>query len=76
MSHLQKQQQQQMSLGGFPSLVQYHESLGSTLATVYPEYRWQVWRFDSMVPRYYWNNPQNRLHYFEWTAKQLHVRII
>ena len=43
------------------------------LLRVYPEHKWEVWRFDCGF-RSYWSDPNNRLLYFESLARQLGFR--
>src|SRR5690606_14683939 len=45
----------------------------NALVFVYPDTNWNIWKF-SRVPSEFWEDKDNRIHYFEWVADQLDVK--
>jgi hypothetical protein len=42
---------------------------------IFPEHKWQEWRFENYVSVGYWDVRQNRRDFFEWAAAELHLSI-
>ena len=40
--------------------------------TLYPEYPWLPWKFDT-IPRRFWENSENRRNFFDWVKTQLSI---
>lgn len=53
-------------------LVYYDGCLAKAVMNVYPEYKWQPWRFVK-APKGYWQSTQNLRDYIEWLGKQLGI---
>src|SRR5690348_16261120 len=43
----------------------YNNSPGKALHILYPEHKWQLWKF-SKVPLDYWKDTANQTSFFEW----------
>jgi hypothetical protein len=39
------------------------------LSSVYPEYEWLPWRFET-TPKYFWNDISNQRKFMEWLQKE------
>ena len=56
--------------GGRGLLMQHNGSLIRALLAVFPERKWQCWKY-GMVPVGFWQNLRNQRAYFDWLAEQL-----
>jgi len=59
--------------GGSGLLTHYGGSISKALKTVYPEYKWQFWKF-STVPVGEWEELANQRAYFDWYAKEYGIQ--
>jgi hypothetical protein len=50
----------------------YNGSLVHALTSIYPQFDWKPWRFNS-VPQKYWKNRQNQRNFFDWIAEQIGI---
>jgi hypothetical protein len=50
----------------------YQSSLPKALAAIYPEFKWETWKFNQ-VTKHYWDDKENLRTYFEWLAKKLNI---
>jgi hypothetical protein len=50
----------------------FNGSLATALLQVYPEYNWQLWRFDK-APNGFWKEKGNIMDYLEWLAEVLNI---
>lgn len=57
--------------GGKKYLAKYDNSLTKTLQQVYPEHHWIPWKFDSPLPKGFWDNLSNQRYFFDWLGKYL-----
>src|SRR5262249_45690956 len=48
----------------------YNGSPSKALATVYPEYPWKLWKFDTL-PRGFWNDMNNQRSFFDCLGQEL-----
>eukprot|EP01114_Cavostelium_apophysatum_P005470 TRINITY_DN1649_c1_g4_i2.p1 TRINITY_DN1649_c1_g4~~TRINITY_DN1649_c1_g4_i2.p1 ORF type:complete len:470 (+),score=99.43 TRINITY_DN1649_c1_g4_i2:214-1623(+) len=62
-------------LGGKPLLLLHKNSLPRTLLSVYPEHKWQLWRFKHEVaPNGFWSDKRNQLDFFENLKKEMNIK--
>jgi hypothetical protein len=54
-------------------LLSYYGSFANALQSIYPEHKWEPWMLDK-VPPGYWDDIKNQRKYFDWLAKQLHIK--
>ena len=59
--------------GGHGLLNHYGGSLIKLLLAVYPDFKWQVWRFNQ-PPKGYWNDLKNQREFFDWMELQLGIQ--
>ena len=52
-------------------LHKYNNSPQLFLEAVYPDYEWIPWKFETGVPRYYWDDIENHKKFAEWLFKEL-----
>jgi hypothetical protein len=41
---------------------------------VYSEYEWLPWKFESQIPRHYWDDLKNQRKFLEWAAIELKIK--
>jgi len=58
--------------GGGSMLHYYNRSLSKALATCYPEYKWEPWKF-AQVPRHCWKNSDNTKAFLDSIAKKVGI---
>jgi hypothetical protein len=51
----------------------YAGSLPTALSRVYPDVKWDMWRFKRLPKRMWDNNPQHLTDYFHWLEEQLNI---
>jgi hypothetical protein len=51
----------------------YNHSVYKILSSLFGEYRWKAWLFDS-VPNGYWQNPIHQKEYLDWFALQMNIK--
>jgi len=51
----------------------YGDSLSQALITLYPNHEFLLWKFNK-VPSTFWKNLDNQRKFFDWVAKQLHLK--
>jgi hypothetical protein len=56
-------------LGGGELLRYYHGLLSLLIPAAYPQYKWQIWKFDR-VPQGWWDVHQNQQAFMDWFAFQ------
>src|SRR5690242_17671028 len=56
--------------GGKKLLENYSGFPSEALQHIYPDHNWVVWKF-KRVPYKYWQDPANRLSFFDWLGKTL-----
>lgn len=59
--------------GGSGLLLSEHNSPTLLITSVYPQYPWQVWRFQT-VPHCYWDDKVNQFEYVKWLAREFNVQ--
>lgn len=59
--------------GGDGILVQYNNSISSMLTEVFPDHKWQIWRFQQ-VPKGFYDNLDNKRDYFDWLEDELEIK--
>jgi hypothetical protein len=52
--------------------VEYRGSLTKALANIYPDYPWQIWRFEQ-VPKGFWNDMKNQRDFLNWFGKEMGI---
>jgi len=61
-------------IGGYALINEkYGGSLVKALLAVFPEYNWQIWKFDK-VPKGYWEVKENQKKYFDLLASELQLK--
>jgi hypothetical protein len=63
------------SNGFAPGFLKKYTSHIVGLQSVFPEYNWQMWRFDK-VPRMYWDNEGNVRAYMQWFADKMNIHVL
>lgn len=61
--------------GGWAIIHRYNGSPSSILTTVYPQFSWELWKFDRS-PREFWNDENQVQQYLQWVAKELNIKSI
>src|SRR5687768_16283264 len=60
--------------GGKQLLEWYDGSHVKLIQSIYPEFHWQLWRFDGVgVPRAFWDDKYNVKEYVEWLTDTLSI---
>ena len=59
--------------GGGTLLEKYNGSPSKLLMSVYPEYNWILFKFDT-VPKNYWDDINNQKEYLDWLGNQLNYK--
>lgn len=59
--------------GGANVILHYNNSLVKAILNIYPEYNWQVWKFDQ-APSGYWSVDSNVRQYLDWLGNKLCIR--
>ena len=60
-------------MGGYGLLYQNNISLYKVLSTLYPEYEWLPWKFES-CPKHFWTDVKNQRKFLEWAGKELKIK--
>jgi hypothetical protein len=50
----------------------YNNSLCKALQTIYPEHKWEMWKF-KQSPKHYWDDIKNQRIFFDSVAKKLGI---
>lgn len=63
-----------MKMGGSTLINSYYGgSLVKMLMALYPQHKWQLWRFEK-PPSGFWDDVQNQKHFFEWLGQYLGIK--
>lgn len=58
--------------GGGLIVLHYGGSMFRALSTIFPEHKWQPWRFD-VTPAGFWDDIDNQRRFFEWLGSELNI---
>ena len=58
--------------GGSGLLNKYNNSLQHALKSIYPNYEWIPWKFQTS--KNFWSNIENQRKYFNWLSNQLNIK--
>lgn len=59
--------------GGYKLLDLHGHSLANALSNIFPEYRWQLWRFKS-VPKDFWQSVENQREFFACLGEEMSIK--
>ena len=55
------------------TLIKYNKSHINIITSVYPNYNWLPWRFNS-TPKEFWNDTNNVKEYMNWLSERLNIK--